>query len=94
VNIFAPETMHINFMGDRGDTISMYVGEYGPYAVALSILVLGLANRINYHCSNPEVSRIKSVVITFAISALWVMLSQASILITAFIFFFMRLGRG
>lgn len=95
-NIYAPETLSRNFLGDQADPFSGTVGQFALIAIPLSIVLLGIANRINYHyaaSNNPNVSsgeRVSAIVLG---SIGWIILSLVSILLVEFIFFMMRLAR-
>lgn len=94
-NSLAPETMSTNFLGDKSDPVSDMLGFLGSIAIALSVLVVGIANRINYHyaaITDPNVSsreRISAIVLG---SIGWLILSLVSILLVGVIFFMMRLS--
>lgn len=94
-NSIAPETMSTNFLGDKSDPVSSMVGFFGSIAIALSILILGIANRINYHyaaSNDPSVSSGERISATVLVSIGWIALSLVSILLVGIIFFMMRLS--
>jgi hypothetical protein len=95
VNAYAPETLSTGFLGDKSDPISNMVFQFVITTIPLSIILLGIANRINYHYAaknDPNVSRTKLITVTLLSSIGWVTLSLVSIVLLSVIFLMMRLS--